>query len=100
MQITPTQKTQLKKLAHHLQPVVIIGNNGLSDAVINEIDIALTAHELIKIKVNAGDRSERMEIIESLARRSNAIIIQLIGHVLTVFRQSEDKRKAGKSLLG
>ncbi len=85
------QKRHLKSLAHPLKPVVIIGASGFTDAVLNEIDIALNHHELIKIRVNAGDREARGELIAQICERAQAELIQRIGHVATVFRRNPQK---------
>jgi RNA-binding protein len=59
MSITEKQKRWLKKQSHHLKPVVTLGQHGLTEAVLAEIELALSHHELLKVKVNAGDREER-----------------------------------------
>jgi RNA-binding protein len=85
-------KSDLKKLlkarAHALNPVVITGQNGITPAVMNEINLALDHHELIKVRVNAADRDERRELAEEIHRETGAEMIQLIGHVLTLYRKN------------
>ncbi|MCB1758679.1 MAG: ribosome assembly RNA-binding protein YhbY [Gammaproteobacteria bacterium] len=81
MPITDKQRRHLKGLAHHLNPVVIIGQNGLSANVLNEIAITLETHELIKVRLNAADREERSRMIEQICAASGAELIQRIGHV-------------------
>ena len=81
-------KKELKALAHHLNPVVMTGANGLTDAVHEAIDEALSAHELIKIKLNANDRDERTAMLESVLARHRAELIQKIGHTATIYREA------------
>lgn len=91
MPLTKKQIRQLKSLAHHLNPVVIVGQNGLTDAVLNELNITLSTHELIKVRLNAGDREERQEMITQICRRSGAQLVQRIGHVAAFFRRNPDQ---------
>lgn len=86
---TPSQRT-LKSRAHHLKPIVRVGAAGLSEAVLAELDLALTAHELVKIKVDAGDRQERNSMVETACTRLSARCIQQIGHTATLYRQNTD----------
>ncbi|MCG8427348.1 MAG: ribosome assembly RNA-binding protein YhbY [Chromatiales bacterium] len=93
MTITDKQKRHLKGLAHHLKPVVIIGQNGLTPAVINEIDIALGAHELIKVRVNAGDRDERQSLTNAICDETKAQLVQTIGHIAVFYRRHPKQPK-------
>lgn len=72
----------LQAKAHHLDPVVLLGGNGLTEAVIKEVDRALTAHGLIKVKVPSDDREERTAIFEELADKLGAAKITQIGKLL------------------
>lgn len=78
----------LRQIAHHLQPVVIIGDGGVSDAVIKETNRALKDHELIKVKVNVLDREQRGALGEALAAACSAETVQRIGKVLVLYRQN------------
>ncbi len=80
---------QLRKQAHKLKPVIIIGAHGLTAAVQDEIDHALYAHELIKIRVNAADREARAQMITQICEHHKAALIQSIGHVAAVYRESD-----------
>lgn len=91
MPLTKKQIRQLKSLVHHLNPVVIVGQNGLTDAVINELNTTLDTHELIKVRLNAGDREERQTMIEQICNRCNTELVQTIGHVAAFFRRNADK---------
>lgn len=82
----------LRRIAHHLQPVVMIGDGGVSDAVINETNRALDDHELIKVKVNVLDREERSALGDALAKACTAEPVQRIGKVLVLYRKN-DKAK-------
>lgn len=92
MNLTNKQKQYLKGLAHDLKPVVLLGGNGLTEGVMAEIDQALTHHELIKVKVPSEDRDEKKLIMDAIVRESGAIKLQTIGHVLVIYKQSEDKK--------
>lgn len=83
------QILELKARAHHLSPVVMIGQNGLTDAVIKEADAALAAHELIKVRVFGDGRSERVETADALCAALNAVLIQHIGKLLVLWRKKE-----------
>jgi len=88
--LTNPQKRHLKALAHHRKPVVIIGDNGITPAVIHEILLALDHHELIKIRVNAEDRQAREAMIAEICAATDAALIQRIGHIATLFRQNHE----------
>lgn len=84
-------KKHLKGLAHHLNPVVMTGNQGLTDAVHHEIEVALEAHALIKLKVNAEDRDDRQAMIDEILERHQAELIQKIGHTITIYREPDSE---------
>ncbi|WP_456417767.1 ribosome assembly RNA-binding protein YhbY [Thiolapillus sp.] len=85
------QIRHLRGLAHSLKPVVMIGQHGLRDAVLEEIGIALGFHELIKVKVSAGDRDERDEIIRQITNNTRAELVQRIGNMAVLFRRNHKK---------
>jgi RNA-binding protein len=87
--LTPAQRQYLKSLAHPLSPVVIIGEKGLSEAVMKEIDRALKAHELIKIKAGSDEKETRMQWQDEICRQLGATPVQLIGKVLVVYRPAD-----------
>ncbi|QXL84944.1 ribosome assembly RNA-binding protein YhbY [Comamonas sp. NLF-1-9] len=80
--------------AHHLDPVVMVGGDGLSEAVRKEVDAALNAHGLIKVRVFSDERSEREAIYEQLAQDLNAAQVQHIGKLLVLWRPIPQKPKA------
>lgn len=94
MNLTTKQKQHLKGLAHSLKPVVLLGANGLTEGVLAEIDNALSHHELIKVKVTSEDRELKAAIVDAIVRETQATKVQLIGHVLVLFRQSEEMKIA------
>jgi len=87
--LTPHDIRELKTNVHHLKPVVIIGNNGLTDAVIQEIDRALNDHELIKIRVHIEDREELSKINDTICAKTGATLIQVIGHIVAIYRKNQ-----------
>jgi putative YhbY family RNA-binding protein len=93
IQLTPAQRKDQRAQAHHLAPVVFIGNDGLSEAVIKETDFALKAHGLIKIRVFSDDRVARDGMLQTLADTLNAAPIQHIGKLLVLWRPIEEKSK-------
>lgn len=92
MPLTSSQKQFLRQRAHHLKPVVIIGQHGLGENVLAEIDNALAHHELIKVRVNAGDREQRQSMIEQIAAQTGAEPVQQIGHVAVFYRPAEEPK--------
>jgi RNA-binding protein len=83
--LTPRQRARLKARAHALEPVVHAGQTGLTDALVAEVDRALTAHELIKVKVGAN-RHDRSALAEALCARTDAAAVQQVGKVLVLWR--------------
>lgn len=88
MPLTETQKRHLRKLGHALKPVVMVGANGLTDAVCQEADGALSRHELIKVRVSVADRQARDATIVKLYEHCNAELVQRIGHIALLFRRN------------
>lgn len=84
--LTPRQRAQLKARAHALDAVVQIGQAGASEPVLNEVDRALTAHGLIKVKLAGADRAARDELTDALCRHTGAVAVQQVGRILTLWR--------------
>ena len=84
------QRKQLRAKAHSLKPVVITGQAGLTAAVVNEINLALDHHELIKVRVNTDDREQRRQMGDDICTELNAELIQAIGHIITLYRKKPD----------
>lgn len=87
------ERLTLRADAHHLPVTVLLGTMGLTDAVIKEVDKALTAHGLIKVKVPTDEREERDEIYATLTDTLNAAGIQRIGKILVLYRPMPEKPK-------
>lgn len=94
IQLTPAERREHRANAHHLDPVVLIGGDGLTAAVQKEIDAALKAHGLIKVRVFDDDRAAREEMYQQLADALNAAPIQHIGKLLVLWRPIPAKEKA------
>jgi RNA-binding protein len=93
MQLTDYQKKKLRRLAHGLKPVVMIGAAGLTDNIVREIDSSLEYHELIKLRVSAEDRQDRDQMINSICEQTKAELVQRIGHIAVLFRRNAQKPK-------
>ncbi len=83
-------KKRLRAEAHTLKPVVMVGQSGLTDAVLAEIELALTVHELIKLKIRA-EREERQQMSEKIRAVTGAEIIQTIGQIAVIYRLNPNK---------
>ena len=94
IQLTPAQRKDKRADAHHLDPVVMIGGEGLTPAVVKETDLALTAHGLIKVRVFSDERATREAMFVQLADRLGAAPIQHIGKLLVLWRPIPEKDKA------
>ncbi len=84
-------KQALRAAAHQLKPVVLLGAKGLTPSVVQEIDIALTAHELIKIKLTGVEREDKSALLETLCADLGADLIQTIGHIAVLYRENPEK---------
>ncbi|MDP1693859.1 MAG: YhbY family RNA-binding protein [Burkholderiaceae bacterium] len=93
IQLTPAQRKEHRAAAHHLDPVVAIGTDGLTAAVRKEADAALKAHGLIKVRVFSDDRDARDAVYQDLADTLNAAPIQQIGKLLVLWRPTPPKEK-------
>jgi RNA-binding protein len=87
--LTPAQRQYLKGLAHSRQPVVMIGSNGLTAAVLKEIEQALNAHELIKIKAGSNELETRRAWMAEICAAAGAAPVQQIGKVLVIYRAAD-----------
>ncbi|MEW6992827.1 ribosome assembly RNA-binding protein YhbY [Colwelliaceae bacterium MEBiC 14330] len=92
MSLNKKQIQYLKGVAHSLKPIVLLGSNGLTEAVVAEIDYALNHHELIKVKIPTDDRETKGLIVDAICRETNAIKVQVIGKTLVVYRESAEKK--------
>jgi putative YhbY family RNA-binding protein len=90
LSLTPRQRSHLKGRAHALEPVVFVGQAGLSDTVLAELDRALTAHGLIKVKLAGAGRQERDALTSEICAKSGAAAVQNVGRVLVLWRPRPD----------
>jgi len=88
--LSPKRRSELRSEAHKLNPTVIIGDKGLTDEVLSEIDRALKAHELIKVRAATDDRDARNVWMESICEKLEAHPVQQIGKVLVVYRENPE----------
>lgn len=84
--LTPRERAALKARAHALEPVVQVGQSGLSDALVAEVDRALLAHELIKVKLGGADKEIRASLTQQLCARTGAADVQQLGRVVVLWR--------------
>ncbi len=91
--LTNAQTRFLRGQAHGLKAMLQVGGKGISDALVAEVDGALEHHELIKVKVAAQDRDARDAMVEELANRAGAALVQRIGHTAVLYRPSKDQRR-------
>lgn len=99
MQLNSKQIAYLRGLAHNLNPVVMIGNNGLTEAVLKEVEVSLNAHELIKVQVAGDDRELRKSLLEEIAEKTQAIAVHHIGKQLVFYRSSETVKATAKIVI-
>ena len=88
--LSPSQRKALKARAHKLEPVVIIGLKGLTEEVVKEVDLALKAHELIKVRAPGMERDAREVTCKELCEKTGADAVQTIGKVFVIFRKRDD----------
>ncbi len=91
MSLSSKQKKQFKAQAHHLKPIVLIGNKGLTEAVSNEIERALDDHELIKVRIMGEDRTERLQLSATICQTHQAELIQILGRIAILYRKNPSK---------
>lgn len=93
MPLTQEQKKQYKSIGHHLKPVLIVADNGLTEGVLAELERALGDHELIKIKLNILDRESRLAAIAELGKVGKADLVQVIGKMALIYRKNPKVNK-------
>lgn len=89
MSLSTKERQHLKAQAHKLNPVILVGSNGVTPAVIKEIDRALNDHELIKIRVQSQDRELRTQLFEDMRTASGAELVQKIGSIGVFYRKRQ-----------
>lgn len=105
IELTPPQRRALRAAAHHLHPVVSISQNGLSETVVKEIQRALVAHELIKVKLYGIERQDRAALLDDICTQLDCAPVQQIGNILVLWKENLDKdapkpapRRTGKPM--
>ncbi len=93
MTLSESQKKYLRGLGHGLKPVVMIGDAGLTEAVLSEFNGSLEHHELIKVRVKVGDRAERDRIIARLCESGDTELVQRIGNMALLYRENPEKKR-------
>lgn len=91
MLLNKNQIKHLRGLCHALNPVVMLGQKGLTQEVLDELEIALAHHELIKIKLGIDDREQRQKVADSICETSGAQCVQTIGKTISIFRRNPKK---------
>ncbi len=99
MKLSTKQIAHLRGLAHSLNPVVMIGNNGLTENVIKEIELNLNSHELIKVQVAGDDRNARKAIFDEICSQTNAVAVHHIGKQLVFYRPSSTVKESAKIII-
>ena len=89
--LTDAQRKYLRRLGHDRNPIVLVGQGGLSPNLVAELDRALNDHELVKVRARVGDRDVRDEILDSLASSTGSELVQRIGHVALYYRPNKEK---------
>lgn len=89
--LTPRERAHLKGRAHALEPIVQVGQGGLSDAVVVELERALTAHGLIKVRINGTDREARHAIAAAIGPRTDAAVVHQVGKIIVLWRPEPEE---------
>jgi RNA-binding protein len=88
--LTNNQKKYLRGIAHGLNPMIMIGANGVTESLMAELESTLAHHEILKIKIASADRDERKEIIQHLVDETGALLVQTIGKICVIYRQNDE----------
>lgn len=90
MALSKQDKKRFKSIGHHLKPILQLGDKGLTDSVIEELNLRLEDHELIKVKVAGLDRNDRDNTIDNLCKKTNAELVQRIGNIALLHRTAAE----------
>ncbi|WP_029407882.1 ribosome assembly RNA-binding protein YhbY [Thiomicrorhabdus sp. Milos-T2] len=88
--LTTNQKKYLRGIAHGLNPMIIIGANGVTESLMAELESTLEHHEILKIKMASADREDRKKIVDYILEQTGALLVQTIGKICVIYRQSEE----------
>ena len=89
--LTNNQKKFLRSMGHTLKPVVMVGQHGLTESVLTELQSTMSRHELLKIKIRSQDRDEKQQMIEQIIKFSQAHLVQVIGNVVVIYRPFDEE---------
>jgi len=90
--LTPQNIRKLRGLAHHLKPVLMVGQHGITDKLLNELEIVLNTHELIKVTISSAERDDRTAVTRELCDKSGAELVQKIGKISVLYRPANPPR--------
>ena len=90
--VTPKQGQYLRGLGHHLSPLAMVGHGGIDDQLVTAVEDVLTAHELIKIKLQSNCPLDRKEVAAVLSTKTRAATIQILGKTILLYRENKDKK--------
>lgn len=93
MPLTQEQKKQYKAIGHHLKPVLIVADQGLTEGVLAELERALNDHELIKVQIRVAEREDRVAVISEMAKTARCDLVQSIGKVALLYRKNPKVNK-------
>ncbi|MBS7662033.1 ribosome assembly RNA-binding protein YhbY [Pseudomonas lalucatii] len=93
MPLTQEQKKQYKSIGHHLKPVLIVADNGLTEGVLAELERALNDHELIKVQLRITEREDRLAAIDELCKAARGELVQVIGKMALIYRKNPKPNK-------
>lgn len=88
--LTTNQKKYLRGIAHGLNPMIIIGANGVTESLMAELESTLEHHEILKIKMASADREDRKKIVDYILEQTGALLVQTIGKICVIYRQNDD----------
>lgn len=99
MALSAAEKKHFRGIGHHLKPIIQIGGNGLSEALLAELDRALEEHELIKVKVHAEDRDSRRAVIDALPAAVGCELVNTIGNIALIYRAAKRQNQKLSNLV-
>ena len=99
MPLSQQDKKQFKSIGHHLKPVLIFGGHGLSEGFVEELNLRLEDHELIKVRVNAENREDKAAIVEALCEAGSCELVQRIGNIALLYRAAKKPNPKLSNLL-
>lgn len=89
--LSNNQKKFLRSMGHSLKPIVMIGQHGLSENVLAELESTMTKHELLKIKIRTDDREQKQQMIDQIIKFSQSHLVQVIGNVIVIYRAFDEE---------